>query len=70
MTILEGEHPVLEALGVPRKWSALWRTRADEVRALLEAAFPALWQEIVKNLRDAKDTIQEEAEAEGDPHPT
>lgn len=70
VTILQGEHPVLEAAGVPRKWSALWRTKADEVRALLEAAFPAQWQEIAKNLRDAVDTIQQEAETEGDPHPT
>ena len=70
MTILEGEHPVLEAAGVPREFSALWRSKGDEVRALLEAAFPTLWQEIMKNLRDAVETIQLEAQAESDPHPT
>jgi hypothetical protein len=70
VAILEGEHPLLEAAGIPRKWTALWRRKGDEVRALLEAAFPALWQEIVKNLQDAVETVQLEAEAEGDPHPT
>lgn len=70
MTILEGEHPVLEAAGVPREFSGLWRRKGDEVRALLEAAFPTLWQEIMKNLRDAVETIQLEAQAENDPHPT
>ncbi len=39
VTILNGEHPVLEAADVPRKWSALWGTKGDEVRALLGRVF-------------------------------
>ena len=69
VTILEGDHPVLEAAGVPPEWTALRRPKANELRALFEAAFPALWNEIEKNLKDAIETVQLEVAAESDPHP-
>ena len=68
VTILEGDHPVLEAAGVPPEWTALRRPKANELRALFEAAFPALWNEIEKNLKDAIETVQLEVAAESDPH--
>ena len=69
VAILEGEHPILEAAGVPRQWTGPWRSKVDEVKALLEAAFPGLWKEIVQNLLEAVETIQVEASAEDDPYP-